>query len=283
MSDNACCVWDLTVPMDNCNSDELKAFFAEHCKKWCFQGEEGEETGYKHWQCRISLKTKIRKNQVLDLMSELKGHVSRTSSANQKNDFYVMKEDTRISGPYRDTDLYVPWQYRNDVVWYPWQEKVISIMGLIPSRRRIHIIVDRAGASGKSFLACWHGCRGLARVIPPLNDYKDLMRMMCDVPNTHCLFVDIPRALDKKNLRGFFGAMETIKSGYAFDERYSFKEKWFDTPHIFVFSNKYPDMNLLTMDRWVIWDMDFKMKDINRLTFHEMINKSHEDNELEQE
>lgn len=280
--ESACCVWDLTIKEDIIGKDDLITIFKERCKKWAFQLEEAD-TGYKHYQCRISLKTKLRQHQVLEWLEELGpgwGRLSRTSGrvAETGNNFYVLKSETRIGGPWRDTDMEVPWQYKDEPEWYPWQQEVINIMEHRPSKRRIHVIVDRQGRSGKSYLACWHACRGLARMVPPLADYKDIMRLMCDVPNTNCIFIDIPRALDKKQLRGFFGAMETIKSGYAFDERYHMKEKWFGTPHVFIFTNKYPDLNLLTMDRWVIHDMDVETKVMNRVCWNELIAKSNEDN-----
>lgn len=280
--ESPCCVWDLTVWVDKVNAEQVECFFRENCKKWCFQLESGEETGKEHYQCRVSLQTKKREASVLELIHSVWpkgwGHLSRTSSANQTNQFYVMKKETRVAGPWTDQDAVIPWQYLDDVEWYPWQEKVIEIMNCKPSKRRIHVIVDRQGRSGKSTLACWHGCRGLARILPMMNDYKDLMRIMCDVPDTKCLFIDVPRGLDKKQMRNFFAAMETIKSGYAFDDRYHFKEKWFGTPHIFIFTNKYPDLNLLTMDRWVIHDMDYESKTMNRINWNEAISKSNEDN-----
>jgi hypothetical protein len=54
----------------------------------------------------------------------------------------------------------------------------------------------------------------------------------------------------------FYSAVETIKDGYAYDDRYSFKEKVFDCPNIWIFCNVLPDLNLLSMDRWKIWDID---------------------------
>lgn len=65
--------------------------------------------------------------------------------------------------------------------------------------------------------------------------------------------MDMPRAMKKDKLGGMYSAIETIKDGYAWDDRYQFKEKAFDSPNIWIFTNTAPDMDLLSRDRWKIW------------------------------
>jgi hypothetical protein len=66
----------------------------------------------------------------------------------------------------------------------------------------------------------------------------------------------MPRAIKKDRLYGFYSAIETIKDGYAYDDRYKFKEKVFDCPNIWIFSNILPNSKLLSSDRWRIWEVD---------------------------
>ena len=47
------------------------------------------------------------------------------------------------------------------------------------------------------------------------NNYKDLMRMICDTPTSKCYLIDIPRSIEKDKLYGMFSAIEEIKGGYA--------------------------------------------------------------------
>jgi len=239
-------------PKDRISVDDLKLRFKQCAKKWAFQIEKGNETGYIHYQCRISLKEKIREHPARTMFNDIGAHVSRTSGENRDNTFYVLKSETKLEGPWQDTDPYIPIQYRNPPTkWYGWQQKILDILETPPDLRKIHIIVDPIGASGKSTITGYLSCRNKVATIPPLNDFKDMMRMVCDRETARAYFIDIPRALDKSKLKNFYAAIESIKNGYAFDERYHFKEKWFDTPHIFVFTNCDPDYSLLTTDRWI--------------------------------
>ena len=125
---NACCTYDFSI---SCDKDErtpaeLILWLTKLCKKYCFQKEKGE-SGYVHYQGRVSMKTKIRLDRLCSV-EPIKGKWSVTSNANRDNDFYVVKDDTRIEGPWKDTDeaTYVPIQYRIKKLW-SWQEKIIEL------------------------------------------------------------------------------------------------------------------------------------------------------------
>uniref|UniRef100_UPI004048BC6C hypothetical protein n=1 Tax=Algoriphagus sp. TaxID=1872435 RepID=UPI004048BC6C len=145
MSKNALCAWDFTLPAECLNLSELKEFLKEHCKSWCFQKEKGADTGYLHWQGRVSLKVKARKGPTLE-----KCHWSPTSTENKDNDFYVMKGDTRVEGPWSDKDIYIPRQTR-DITLRPWQLQVLADKGVWDTRT-INCIICPKGNIGKSTL-----------------------------------------------------------------------------------------------------------------------------------
>src|SRR5690606_24730073 len=63
----------------------------------------------------------------------------------------------------------------------------------------------------------------------------------------------IPKAIKKDQLCQFYAGIEEVKNGYAFDDRYKFREKWFDCPSIWIFTNKLPNLAMLSADRWKIW------------------------------
>lgn len=258
MAQNAVCVWDFTIPMERITADELKEKIKEVAKSWCFQGEQGENTGYKHWQGRISLKVKSRKGPSL-----VEGtHWSITSGENKDNTFYMMKSETRIEGPYSDKDVerYIPRQYRN-IKLYQWQEKIKESANFFEPRK-INLIYDKAGNNGKSTIASI--CELLYDGIdcPPLNDFKELIALVCDIcmdRNTRdpkIIFFDLPRALDKDRLNGMYSAIEQIKKGKLYDCRYKYKCWWIDAPQCWVFSNILPNKALLSADRWNIWEIN---------------------------
>jgi len=226
------------------------------CKKWAFQLEAGNNTGYEHYQCRISLKTKLREQPVRDLFADVKAHVSRTSTANSTNTFYILKSETRMSGPWTDEDKYIPSHLREEREWFDWQQDIVDkVETKAENDGKIICIIDKVGGRGKTTVCQWLSVRGKLRIIPPMNDFKDVMRMVCDTPVCGAYGIDMPRAMDKRKLSGFYAAIETIKGGYAFDERYSFKDKHFEIPHVFVFTNTEPDYSLLTARRWKVVDI----------------------------
>lgn len=251
---NACCVYDFTAPKGCLDIELLKKKLEYHSKKWSFQIEEGKETKFIHYQGRLSLKTKTRLTTLIEKWGVKEFHFSVTSSANKDNMFYVMKDETRIEGPFANTDekLYIPRQVREISTLYPWQNQVIEI-SKVWNTRHINLIIDPVGNIGKSILKTYVRCHKLGRVIPFSNNYKDILRMVCDMPTSNFYIIDMPKALDKDKLGNLFSAIETIKDGYAYDDRYSFKEKIFDSPNIFIFTNEKPDVTYLSNDRWKFW------------------------------
>lgn len=251
MTTNACCVWDLTINCDHVTFVELSEWMEEHCKKWCFQKEEGEG-GYIHYQCRVSLKVKTRNPSKIGLKNFW---FSVTSKENMDNDFYASKPE-RLDGPWKDTDekIYIPRQIREIKKLWPWQQYIVD-HSKDWDTRTINVIIDKKGCSGKSTLKGYMRAYKLARPVPFANDYKDIMRMIMDIPTSTCYLIDMPRAINKERLFQFFAGVESIKDGYAYDDRYKFQEKFFDCPNIWIFTNAVPDRESLSQDRWVLWEI----------------------------
>lgn len=247
-------VWDFTIGSEYIELDDLKGILSEHCKKWAFQLEKGSETDYEHYQGRISLKVKARLGKIIKLFNIKEFHFTPTSTQNMGNDFYVIKEDTRINGPWKDTDVvrYIPRQVREIQQLYPWQQYVINDADVWDTRT-INIIYDPKGHQGKTILKTYIGSHGIGRAIPYVNDYRDMLRIVMDTPKVKLYIIDIPRAITKDRSFQFWSAVETLKDGHAYDDRYCFKEEYFDCPNIWIYMNEIPDNNLLSKDRWKIW------------------------------
>lgn len=253
--DNAICVWDFTISCEKSNENKIREILTTHCKKWCFQKEVGEESGFEHFQGRCSLKVKKRLNGVIKLFGDTKAHLSPTSSENSDNMFYVTKEETRVAGPWSDKDsnLYIQKRFRGKISWMNWQSDILKKISVEPDDRTINVVIDYEGNKGKSYLGMYCLSHGLAQLVPPLNDYKEIIQSVMDMPTSNTYFIDYPRGLDKKNLNNFFSAMEQIKNGWLYDTRYSFKQKVIEPPHIWVFTNVAIQEELLSRDRWRCW------------------------------
>lgn len=259
---NAICGWDFTVGCitdeNTCvqtyiDKDSLLEWCKQNYKKFCFQLERGEKNGYLHFQGRVSLKVKSRK--LLKPVSSF--NYSPTCTENVDNDFYVTKKETRIDGPWsdRDIDNYIPRQVREIGKLYPWQQYIVD-NAEVWDTRHINILYDPKGCVGKTTIKGYLRAHNLARPIPFCNDFKDILRMVYCMKTSKCYLIDIPKALKKDKLFQMFAAIESVKDGYAYDDRHVFKEKYFDCPNIWVFTNSVPDISYLTDDRWVFWGID---------------------------
>ena len=68
----------------------------------------------------------------------------------------------------------------------------------------------------------------------------------------------MPRGMKKDKLGDFYAGIEVIKNGVAYDKRYTAKKTRFDRPRIFVFTNTLPVFELLSKDRWQVWEVKDK-------------------------
>lgn len=266
--ESALCLYDLTINCDLFTLQQVIDWMQKHCKRWCFQKEEGSETGYIHYQCRVSLISRKRFcNMIEFIIITLRGaHVSATSNPTfySGSEFYVMKEDTRIEGPWTDRNTVnlnnIPSRLREEPEWFPWQSSVLTILNGTPDDRTVNVIYNAEGGIGKSRLAMFLKCRKRAHRIPPMKEAKDIMRMVMDMDISTCYFIDLPRATNNSHQAAIYSAIEEIKNGYAYDDRYHFKDLCFEPPHIWVFTNIYPPVDMLSKGRWIIWTVDERME-----------------------
>lgn len=266
MSKNALCMWDFVYDL----SGEILSYTSVlknlkgFVKKLSFQLEEGS-SGYRHFQGRLSLIKKRRKSEIIKLFKAqdriMPRYFKPTSNPTfyTGNNFYVMKEETRIEGPwtekeYQSEEIYIPRQVREMKTLRPFQTQIIE-NAKVWDTRTINVVYNESGNIGKSRLVSYCRAHKIGRALPSVNDYKDLLRMVYCLPTSKLYLFDMPRALKKDKQFQLYSAIETIKDGYAYDDRYTFKEKVFDCPNIWIFTNTLPDKKLLSKDRWKIWQV----------------------------
>lgn len=262
---NGIYVWDITISAKdpyNTPGDVIN-IFNKKFKKWCFQKELGSNNNYKHWQCRISTFKKNRCKPGIEGVHP--DAISPTSNENKNNDFYIMKEETRIEGPWTDKDTpvseqYIPKQYRIDTL-YPFQQSLLDIMKIF-DKRSIYYIYNESGNIGKTTFSGYAELQHKATVLPVTNDSDKLIQSCCNIlmgkqqRTDVTIIIDLPRALQNKDkLYGLFVAIEVIKSGKVYDMRNRYKQWFFDSPTIIVFSNCDPEEfvfggDILSQDRW---------------------------------
>lgn len=282
---NGClAMYDITIKFDTNDHNNIVKFFKTHCKKWVFQLEKGTETGYLHFQCRISLSVKKRFTTMVNLLddSNIKDYyLSPTCSTTYRgNDFfYAMKDDTREAGPWTDANYIDAADIDpiyNNIVWRPWQIAIFDLLKEDPDSRIINVLYDKRGTIGKSTFVQYLSIMGIAERIPILNDIKDILQMVCctiEAGPKQTFVIDMPRALNISKYSNMFAGLETVKDGFAFDIRHKYRKVHFRKPHIWVFCNDLPDLSKLTYNRWKFWDVvDNILIDITDSVMNESLN-----------
>lgn len=261
--------WDVTIPKDRYEDwRQLGKELNGWCKKWVFQEEKGAG-GYEHWQVRLhlmgrrtlaSMKTELA--QEGGPMYDVGGHWSITSSGvHLNNKFnYVMKKDSRVSGPWKDGDYEEPpvltRQLRRfrECELYPWQQQVIDWC-MQEDDRFVRLVHDPPGNSGKSILAEYLEYLGLAFEMPSMRLMEDIMQFCYSFKSQKAYLIDMPRAMKKDKLGEFYAGLECLKNGVCYDKRYTGKKRRMDRPQVIVFTNVLPEFSFLSPDRWSVWTM----------------------------
>ncbi len=261
---SACAVYDVRWSAAGISPHDLMSTLKPIAKKFTFQLEKGDG-GYLHYQGRISLFKKRFKMDALKLFEENAPQYLQPTNGNdykKDSDFYCMKKDTRVGDEvYTDKDVppRITRQVKEIKTLYPFQQYIVD-NAKVWDKRTINIVCCHEGNKGKTTLVQYCRAHKIGRPLPPVNDSKDLLRIVCCVPESRMYLFDMPRAMKKEKLSQFFTAVESIKDGYAYDDRYEFKEKIFDCPNIWIFTNTLPQLEFLSQDRWKIWSINSKFE-----------------------
>lgn len=261
-------MYDFRISADDLSHDTIIKQLKKIAKRYVFQLEKGGATGYMHYQGRMSLIKKHRKGELMkmfDIMpvpNYLEPSVTTTYLTGDM--FYVMKDETRVDGPWddRQVEKYIPRQYRDMLNrLYPYQQYIYDTAKDFDTRI-INLIYCPKGNVGKSTIASVCELYGDGIDLPPVNDAEKIIQSCCDIceakglRNPSPIFIDMPRAMNKDRLNGIYSAIEQIKKGKLFDLRYKYREYWIDSPQIWVFSNIPPELDMLSLDRWRIWEIN---------------------------
>lgn len=273
------CGWDFRANEDSyADENAIVLVLKDIAKEWVFQLEQGNETGYRHWQGRMKLLKKSTKGPLLKKLPKMNYLQPTSAGVHSSNNFnYVLKDDTRVKGPWKSIDyvnkverkglppIYEEWdgdELPNAEMLYPFQKKIVE-SGNEKNCRAIDIIACKEGNKGKSTIMDYIIKNGFGIRIPPtVNNADDIMQMLyCKlesnkITDPRIIIIDLPRAINQDKLTGIFTACEEIKNGWCYDKRYNYKEKKFKSPRIWIFMNQVPNITWLSKDRWNIWDIN---------------------------
>lgn len=257
---------DIVFSAESNTYEGVRGFLSGWCKQWIFQ-KERSDGGYEHWQVRASMLKKRRiqdhiyhwRTKKVPIIFSEKA-VSPTSAsvftgAERKVFQYVLKDDTRIEGPWKDTDEV---KVQTKSVAYlqkeglkPWMTSVLNTCSVY-DHRHINVMVDTLGNSGKTSFEDWLAFNDHAFDIW-FGPIKDMEEEAAKNVGKQCYTLNLPRALNKKEMSDFWQFIERLKDGRMRDARYKSKRMKMERPVIWIFTNDKPDLRGQSMDRWRFW------------------------------
>ena len=255
--------WDIRYSAEGMTKDDIIGELHAVAKHYVFQLEESD-SGYRHYQGRISLIKKrrlVERHILLKLFKKPPNYLQPTCNPEhfRGEAFYVQKEDTRVDGPWKDTDeiRVMTRQLKEFSVmdYRPYQEALLK-MATTFDTRKIDLIYDPIGNIGKSIFSEHLEYLGIAEEVPPFRLMDDIFAWVASRPIKRCYIVDMPRGMKKDKLGDFYSGIEVIKNGVAYDKRYKASKIRFDRPRIFVFTNALPQFSLMSADRWNVWEVN---------------------------
>lgn len=234
--------WLMTIPTREVSKRELLFRLRRRAKRWQFGIELGTHSGYEHYQVRYECSNgdyEVERTYWQDIKCELQEAGGWSEYERKDGNFYQSLDDSM--GKYRFGKL---------------KELQFAILshGRKQGDRRITLVIDKNGGTGKTFLARMRDLNGQGFYIDG-TDTGHIIRDLLDVCEHHgenrkyTFFIDLSR-VDKVSGQ-LLGRLETVKNGYLKDGRYQYRHMWIYPPQIFVFANAEPkDWNGLSKDRW---------------------------------
>lgn len=235
--------WCLTL--NNYTNDELGTIglLCSECDDYMYQMEMGENETPHIQGC-----FKFKKPKDLSALKVLleRAHWEKCNNWNASVK-YCSKDDTRIDGPYKPVSKGIL-----SGKLYVWQMLILKQLSMDPDARTVNWVVDTVGNSGKTWL-CKHIIQTHKKALYLSGQAKYMKYAIMESIDAgitpSILLLDIPRSSE-----GYvsYGGIEEIKNGMFFNVHYKAKMVVYDSPHVWIFANFWPDGSQLSMDRWNI-------------------------------
>lgn len=139
-----------------------------------------------------------------------------------------------------------------------WQAAIMELLKF-PSSRKVYWFCDYKGGCGKSTFARWLYAKNPNEVLvlSQLGGVRDAATIIDGALTAgwsqKLMILDLARASEHKAI---YEPIEQIKNGCMNTVKYQGKPLWFNSPHLIVFANFYPDKSQLSADRWSIYVID---------------------------
>ncbi len=251
--------------LNNYINDEittLKLYCASSkCLKYVWGFEVGEQ-GTPHVQAFFSLKSRTR----METLNKCLGNRWRLQKANGNDEsqvLYCTKElHFEISS---ELSKHIPLNVSNRMlmleeysltVWKDWQKTILDSLQRSPDARTISWYWETSGNVGKSFLVKYIALTYTSVIISAgkaSDVYHQVATMMNPKKgkgrNPTIVLMDVPRqSLKYVN----YAMIENLKNGLIASGKYESSQYIFPIPHVYVFANTKPELEMMSEDRWAI-------------------------------
>lgn len=243
-------------PKEETDENLLIERLKEISNKFIIGKEICPTTQKKHLQGFFILKKRMRPTE---LKLPMKPHVEACKGDESQNVKYCSKEgDVYKYGfptPIKTIELRL------------WQQNILHLCKQEPNDRSIHWFHENVGNFGKSAF-CKYMVVNHNAVFCSSGKYADLINLVfnSDMDKSRIVIFDIPRTQRNKIS---YEALESIKNGLVCNTKYETGTKVFNSPHIIVFANYPPRMDMLSSDRLLITELRHETLKVS-LTFDEL-------------
>lgn len=206
--------------------------------------ERGENNLVLHLQGYVEVDKKMRWSE-FKLSNKI--HWEPRKGSQEDNLKYCSKDGNFVI---KGMKIKKPLKVLRDDQLYGWQKEIIEIVKQDPDDRIIYWIWDRKGLSGKTTF-----CKYLSIKYDAINlEGKKNDILYCAALFETDLYVwDLERSMEDYIS---YAALEKIKNGYFMCQKYESKPIHRNSPHIIVFANFAPEISKLSLDRWMIYNLD---------------------------
>lgn len=274
MSSKASNVYHMSVRWSVKHTDEnlkkLQACLRDTADKWIFQAEytENDGKGNPHYQGYMHLSKKSRaKSTAVAMNLVCRGIEVRPSSTAGLAALrrYVMKDDTRVAGPWADRRIYMAEDLWSEEKQLPWQKALTVMIRAPPDDRTMVWIFDPVGNNGKTKYIKWLAYKKLALSLTYGNS-GDILNLVYKFQNYQAYVWNLTRAKPHQlSELDLYATMESVKDGLFVNTKYETDQILMCVPHVVVMANHLPKMQHISTDRWKIYSIhDGKLVPYNK-------------------
>lgn len=211
-----------------------------------------------HFQINANLGTKQRASQLLKTTIEwFPGHSVHVAPASVKGKAalrnYCMKDDTRVAGPWADTNLYLG-------------EDLLTLDQFTPQQKDLHDFLQGADPNNFKRAALWiycpHGGSGKTELAKycyykygwPMFSYGkagDILYVVSKFQNEKCYMFNLSKTKQADvSEQELYAALEGVKDGMFLSTKYESCMVAMRRSHVVVFANHLPKMGNMTQARF---------------------------------